>query len=91
MPISRQCCCRWRSAVRDAENASKVDDQGKAAEATSIENGENKIEHDTLKDEFCSDESFAEKATSTLGQEEVGDLINNILVTNGEVHQKDTE
>ena len=33
----------------------------------------------TLKDEFCSEESFVEKAISTLDKEKVGDLINKII------------
>ena len=44
-----------------------------------------------LKDEFCPDESFVEKAASTLDKEEDCDLVEKIVVTNDEVHQKVTE
>ena len=77
-----------------AENAYEVDDQTKAAEAISIDKkNDNKIEHDTLKDEFCSDETFEEKTSSPLDKEVIGNLVDKIFVKHSEVHQMrdDTE
>ena len=45
-------------------------------------------ESETLKDEFCSDETFDKKAPSPLDKEVIGDLVDKILVTHGEVDQK---
>ena len=88
---SRQRRRQRRAAAREVQKTEN--ENYMAAEATIVDEvNQKEIEHNTLKDEFCSDEIFKEKDLSSLDNNVNGDLVDKIVVKYSDVHQKsDTE